>query len=578
MSLRAKILLLFFGFALLPVLLLGAGDYLQSVDALRAVIEARGEALATQAAGELEREYADATSSLRSVAERVALQQARGSAIALDGPPPAPFSSIILELPGRKARVLFEGGGSVGIDSGCPAEPRELRIAVALPGAAAGARLEGVVAMSRLLDGAPSLAAHVGQLGFSRLVERSSGRPLYTSDCARVEGLPWPPFVPGALDPLVERRTVAYHWPGEGTWRASAAVAPGPGWLVTVHSSDEEFVGPFRQSRMFYIGLALLVLSAAALFFSVLAQNSFRSLGALAAAADAVRLGNLNPWLPPPGDDEVGRLTLAFRKMMDRLDDSIRQSELNQKMAAVGELASYLSHEIRNPLSSIRLSLQSLRRSLDRGRLPEDAPRILEIALSEVNRLDGVVRTVLEMGRPAGRGRAGACSVHDNLGEALQVLGPKMTARGVDVQLARGAEPDRVFCDPESLRGVWINLLVNALDALQDRPEPRVRISTWTDSGNGEVVVRMADNGPGVPPGLARSIFEPFFTTKPRGNGIGLSMAVRVLQRFGGGIACEPVAAGTGAAFVIRLQLAASDAPAAEAATTEETPVLAGAR
>ncbi len=379
------------------------------------------------------------------------------------------------------------------------------------------------------------------------------------------------------METLIARRTMSYRREGDRLWRASAAVAPDAGWVVTVHSSDDEFVGPFRQSRLLYLGLALLILSGAALLFSMLAQNSFRSLRALASAADAVRLGHLNPWLPPPTDDEVGRLTLAFRKMTDRLDESIRQSELSQKMAAVGELASYLSHEIRNPLSSIRLSLQSLRRSLDRGGLPDDAPRVLDIALSEVNRLDGVVRTVLEMGRPPARGRAGACSVHGTIDDALQVLGPKLGILRVDVAVSRAADPDRAYCDAESLRGVWMNLLVNALDALDGTGSPRIRITTWTDREAGEVGVRVADNGPGVPPGLARRIFEPFFTTKPRGNGIGLPMAARVVQRWGGEITCEPVATGTGAAFVVRLQLATSDAPDAPTAT-DEKPVLAGAR
>jgi signal transduction histidine kinase len=304
--------------------------------------------------------------------------------------------------------------------------------------------------------------------------------------------------------------------------------------------------------------VVFLVLIAAAGIFSVLAQSSLRSLRSLIRAADEVQVGNMKPWLPPPGVDEVGRLAMAFRKMTDRLDESIRQSELNQKLAAVGELASYLSHEIRNPLSSIRLGLQTLHRDLSSGFIPPDASRIIEISLNEVKRLNGVVQTVLEVGRDRGEiDKDTVCDVHASIAAAVDVIMPKTRSKGVDLDFFPTANTPWVVGDPDSLRGVWLNLIVNALDALEGQRDGRILIST-RQAKDGDVHIRVADNGPGVPPYALGSIFEPFYTTKDQGNGIGLATASATLQSFGGVISYDEQASVDGAVFLIRLKRARS--------------------
>ncbi len=134
-----------------------------------------------------------------------------------------------------------------------------------------------------------------------------------------------------------------------------------------------------------------------------------------------------------------------------------------------------------------------------------------------------------------------------------------------------------MYAEPEGLRGVWINLLVNALDALEGRDDGRIRISTWRGSeSDDELHVRFADNGPGVPPEVAESIFEPFFTTKLSGNGIGLPTALRSVQQWGGTITHEPVVAGSGAVFIVKLRRTDSP-PAEDPADTTDEPRLAPA-
>jgi signal transduction histidine kinase len=552
LSLRARILLLFLGFSVLPVIFLGAGDYYQSVEALRVVLEARSDAVAEQAAREVETAHARA----QAVLEAAALLPRTDAAI-------GPFSEVVA--------VAGEGGSERRFGCGSRAV---IPVRQTTPTSGGSTALEGALPVETLLDWAPSLRTRMGKDGFVQVLDRRTGDLLFDTRCVGAAPISGGAPGPGAVP------TVAAAAAGLGTdydWHASlryrdeydggemfaAISAAGPVWAVVVHTSSDEFVAPFRQARVLYLALVLLVMSTAAGAFLLLARGAFRSLELVTSAADQIELGNLRPWLPPPGEDEVGRLSLAFRRMTERLEGSLRRAELNQKLAAVGELATYLSHEIRNPLSSIRLSLQSLHRDLAAGFIPPDSARVIEIALNEVNRLNGVVRAVLEMGRPEGPAEGLTCPVHDTLAETLEVLRPKARALGIELVYAPRAERDVVHGEANGLRSVVINLVVNAIDVLDGRNDGRIRISTWSGDA-GELHVRVADNGPGVPPDVAESIFEPFFTTKARGNGIGLPTALRTVQAWGGTIVHEPVAGGNGAVFVLKLTLA--DPPRAEPA------------
>jgi signal transduction histidine kinase len=553
LSLGARVLLLFLGFSVLPVLFLGAGDYLQSMAALRAVLEARTDALAEQTGREVESAHTRASAALLAAA-RLAV---------LDGPV-GPFSGV----------TLVDGETATVPATGCE-DARTIPVRAELPpgsGLLAGRTVEGVLPVETVLSWAPSLRTRMGKGGYAQLLDRQSGRLLFDSRCESSSTGVAPaatPAVSAAVaalgNPLGWHVSLRHH-DDDGADVFVAIATAGPAWGVAVHVSDQEFVAPFRRARAMYLGLGLLVMSLAAGAFVLLARNAFRSLQSVTAAADRIELGDMRPWLPPPGDDEVGRLSLAFHRMTDRLEESVRRAELNQKLAAVGELATYLSHEIRNPLSSIRLSLQSLHRDLAAGFIPQDSTRVIEIALNEVKRLDGVVRAVLEMGRPEGPADGRTFPVHESLDDTLDVLRPKARALGIELVYAPRAERDLVHGDANGLRSVVINLVVNAIDVLEGCRDGRIRVSTWSGD-TGELHVRVADNGPGVPEDLAASIFEPFFTTKTRGNGIGLPTALRTVQPWGGTIVHEPVAAGSGAVFVVKLKLA--DPPVAAVAPEE---------
>lgn len=550
-SLKNRLTVLFIGFAILPVLLLGLGDYLQSVQALRAVIDVRREALAEQTVREIEKGYSRVQQTLRTTGARLADSPERRFEVR----PGSPFPFDAIRVMDGSGRTLAFWSADLPRQSGfpCDVESGSSRIRVDGPGTGAIGSVEGVLNIGEFAASVPALTSRLGHDGFTRIVHASTGEVLFDSGCLGREP-------PGGESSAGEQEAAVAN-PGPETaesWRQSKAGVAQLDWIVGVYSNDREFLAPFRRSRIFFVGVVFLVLIAAAGIFSILAQSSLRSLRSLIRAADEVQVGNMRPWLPPPGEDEVGRLAMAFRKMTDRLDESIRQSELNQKLAAVGELASYLSHEIRNPLSSIRLGLQTLHRDLSSGFIPPDAHRIIEISLNEVKRLNGVVQTVLEVGRDRGEvDENTVCDVHATIAAAVDVIMPKARSKDVDLDFFPTADTPWVIGDADSLRGVWLNLIVNALDALEGQRGARILISS-RQGKDGDLQIRVADNGPGVPPYALDSIFEPFYTTKDQGNGIGLATASATLQSFGGSISYDTQASVDGAVFLIRLKRARS--------------------
>ncbi|MBX6363873.1 MAG: HAMP domain-containing protein, partial [Gemmatimonadetes bacterium] len=326
--------------------------------------------------------------------------------------------------------------------------------------------------------------------------------------------------------------------------------------LVTTDSVDGVH-SPYGQRQLAYLAFVTIVALAAAGAFSILIRDVMRSLEDLTSAAGQIADGDFNVWLPPPTNDEVGRLSLAFARMMERIRQSAREVEASRHLAALGEMASHLSHEIRNPLSALRVNLQSVEREARGGRLPEDFSEVMKLCLGEISRLDAVVQSVLTVGR-GGPTNLRRESLHRIIDECVALLSADFSARGITVQVARLAPLDRVVVDAKQIKGVLLNLLLNAADAMPNGGTIRVWTETKADMrAGGLIAVHVADEGSGVPPELREKIFQPFFTTKKKGSGIGLAVARRTVDQHGGRLYFDtPSELVQGAEFVVELPLA----------------------
>ncbi len=242
-----------------------------------------------------------------------------------------------------------------------------------------------------------------------------------------------------------------------------------------------------------------------------------------------------------------GPVTIGICRDISRrvaMEQKVREHE---RMAYVGHLAASLSHEIRNPLSAIKMNLQILMRRLE---LEGYDRRRLEISTREVGRLEGILRQLLDTARPLNlklapvdlTGLARGC---------LELLDPKAADKGVRVVLRLAPELPLVSGDAGRLEQALINLLLNALEAV----ERGGRVVVWTRTlpgRSGLVELGVRDNGAGIAPEQMPQLFTPFYTSKARGTGLGLSNVKRIVEAHGGQVSVKS-SPGRGASFRVRL-------------------------
>jgi signal transduction histidine kinase len=332
---------------------------------------------------------------------------------------------------------------------------------------------------------------------------------------------------------------------------------------VLVAGTVDEFAAPFTRLRTTTLVFLAVVTLVATTGFLLVLWRATASLRLLTAAADEVGRGNFEPRLPDGASDEVGRLSRAFALMTARVREMMAQVERGRQMAAVGEFANEIAHEIRNPLTSIKLNLQALERGARQGQVAALLVRPLEISLREVQRLDRVVHGVLRLGR----GRSAERSIvrlNQVVQRALDVARPQLEHRDVRVSATHTTAVDEVVADAAQLEAALLNLLLNAAEATP--PGGFVHVSVEdrqgvNATGPGHLRVCIRDGGAGVAAELRERIFQPFFTTKSGGTGLGLALAQRTAEEHGGSLtlASDPHGdtAASGATFVLDLPAAA---------------------
>jgi signal transduction histidine kinase len=337
----------------------------------------------------------------------------------------------------------------------------------------------------------------------------------------------------------------------------------GTPWQVATVLDATSVVAPFRARYLLFGILGLWVGLAMVVAVDRVTRPLISALSDLADATNEIGQGDLFPWLPLPADDEIGRLTLATSEMVERLNEGMRAVEKHSRLAAVGELASHLAHEIRNPLSSIHMNLQSMDRMAQRGMLDPEISDMVRVSLKEVKRLDGVVGTVLEMGR-ARTPVLGEAHLHDTVRDALDVMLPEFARSRIRVTMELDAPRDRVYIDSQQIRGVLLNLFVNSVEAQPEGGLLKVRSANVRTGSGPKIRLWVEDGGPGVPRDLMDEIFQPFYTTKQKGSGIGLAMAWETLERHDGDLALDlDSGPDVGASFYMTLPLL--EVPEAEA-------------
>ncbi len=259
-----------------------------------------------------------------------------------------------------------------------------------------------------------------------------------------------------------------------------------------------------------------------------------------------------------------------FRELTERgrLEQQLRHVE---KLSAIGQMISGISHELNNPLTSIKGYLELI---LARHELPGQTRVDLQRVAEESNRAANIVQNFLTFSREQSN-EFRAVEVKQLIESAVDLRKFEMRASGVELDLDFAHELPSVRANADQIKQVLVNLINNSLYAVDDQPEKRVRISVrFSDL---LVQIRVQDNGPGIPEAHRSKIFEPFFTTKPvgKGTGLGLSIAHTILKEHEGRIFYEPATIG-GAGFVLELPAAHPELnfqPASTPAQQNESPM-----
>ncbi len=269
--------------------------------------------------------------------------------------------------------------------------------------------------------------------------------------------------------------------------------------------------------------------------------------------------------------DADGRLAGAIAVITDVTDLKLLEAEVRrvERLATVGTLAAGIAHEIKNPLVSLKTFAQLLPQKYDD---PEFRTSFSQIASAEIERINSLVEQLLRFARPP-KPIAVPIDIHEPLEGTLSLLSTEFTKKNISVTTRYYEGPLIVHGDSEQLRQVFMNILLNAVEALSPNGGGEIEITTekrkrwswgpppsnsplpegyiWSDE---EAVVRIEDNGPGIRESHLKYVFDPFFTTKDTGHGLGLSIAHNIVTEHHGSINADNRPKG-GAAFTVTLPL-----------------------
>ncbi len=372
---------------------------------------------------------------------------------------------------------------------------------------------------------------------------------------------PWP----FPMDRLPEEMRAAAR-EGEGRLERRGSFAGGTGLLVAGRTllADGEVGGVLvavrslealaAWRRQVLLTLSLLGLGAvgiAGVSGLWLGRRLAAPVRELTAGTQRMATGELDEDLPVRSRDEVGRLTESFNAMAAAIRRSQRELAESERLAAWRDAARRMAHEVKNPLAPIRMSVENLRRARERS--PERFAALFdEECRTILEEVDALRRLVDEFSRfarlPEPRPRPTLPS--DLIRHAADLYAASLD--GVDLEVEAGPDLAPAPLDPELMGQVLKNLLSNALEAV---PRPGGRIRLAAARRGEELVLSVADNGPGIPPEIRARLFEPQITTKRAGSGLGLAVSRQIVERHGGRMEVET--SPTGTAFHVILPVAA---------------------
>jgi len=541
LSLRSKFILIVLGGAVLPLALLGIWLNRTAERSGEHLLRGRLQTSLSQVVDEIGLRWLSQRSQLLRLAENTAVQAALRDGDASGAQDDAATRelrglytdmhsvverAVIRDAAGAVRWTLAPEPGSTA-RSGVISEPA-LPVRLGVYDNASGDRLGVLEARVRMSSLLPSGAGWGGV----------SGSVLAVFDPASGASL-----LPLSIDPALFARQ-SFIW-GDEPWLTVRHELHEPPMQLALAAPVAPFSEPFQQAARRNLWILAIVAVAVVALATLLTRRTTRALVRLAGAAEAVSRGDLDRKVEELPGDEVGRVARAFNTMTESLRRTLRELSQRQALAAVGEFAASLAHEVRNPLTSIRLDLQRVEE-----KLPEesDAHELLGRALGEIERVDRSVTGALRVAR-SGSVTLEPVDIRQPLEAAIHSAEPELKAHDAALEMqALGTDPLWVKGDAPALEQLFLNLLLNAAQSLDEGGRVEVTVAGYRDG----VSISIRDTGRGIPLENMERIFEPFYSTRPDGTGLGLAIAQRIATAHGGELSIEST---PGAGTTVRLRL-----------------------
>ncbi len=354
--------------------------------------------------------------------------------------------------------------------------------------------------------------------------------------------------------------------------------------MLGVGLREQTYTAVRNRVSMMFAAIALFCFALIVLVTVLLTRSLMRPLEEIVAASQRVIAGDMGCRVDVRDRSELGLVSSSFNAMLDRihemnveryslleqhtqewteaLDERVRERneqlantqaalDRQQRLAALGRFAAGVAHEINNPLGGILTFA-----SLIREQLPEDSQLRADVdeVVAQADRCRKIVRELLEFSRQRDA-QVVRCDITGVVERTLALL--EKQASFQNIRIVRVYDPERpaVVADESQMQQVFVNLFVNAADAMDEHGT--LTVETGHDAEVDEVFVRVTDTGCGIPEQLRESIFDPFFTTKEpgKGTGLGLAVACRLMANHGGRLEVESEV-GRGTTFTVHMSRA----------------------
>jgi len=327
--------------------------------------------------------------------------------------------------------------------------------------------------------------------------------------------------------------------------------------VLNIHFSLDDTTQKLAEtSQSFMLSTAVLIALLSAGVSFILLRFVRTPIQAMAVKMEEVEAGDLSVRLSPHFNDEIGSLMRSFNSMVVNLEKAkkeleqlhFQQMERADRLASIGEMATGIAHEIKNPLAGISGAITVLADDFS-----EDDPRkeVIRQVLEQIARLDKTATDLLYFGRP-GKPEFSFVDINSLVKNTLFFISQHPEARNIHrvKELTRDLPP--VGVDEKQIQQVLFNIIINAMQAMKDGGTLTIMTELASKGGREFVRILISDTGNGIPPEALEKIFVPFFTTKTQGTGLGLPICKRLMEQNGGTLSVES-RLGEGTKFTIEL-------------------------